>query len=134
MMALGDVLKRHWGAVERDLAVAGYTVDDAGSDRLPVGTFIAFVMHSPPGTAVYHERAEGWTVMNHQLADLTDLTALSVWTKTADAQKKNPKFKPEPVLRPGWKAPAKKAEPQHKRMTVADYAAKVGLTMDFGEG
>jgi Family of unknown function (DUF5361) len=132
MMMLGGILKDHWGAVGHDLTVAGRTWDDIGSERFPVDQFVSFVVHSPPGTATFHERSEGWAANEHLHAQAVDALNHLVWMKTADAQSKYPKHRPEPTLRPGMK----RVEPvaaADKPMTVAEYAAKVGIRVSFDE-
>lgn len=131
MMALGDALKKYWGAVGRDLLTAGFTWDDIGSERCPVDQFIAFVAHAPPNTALYHARSKGWLVTDHLVAQAVDALNYLAWAKTADAQLKNPKHRPDQIARPGKKGVSPKAT--EKSMSVADYAARAGLNTDFGE-
>ena len=58
--ALGGILRRYRGAVGRDLAVAGYTWADVGTERLPFDQFVAVrACYAPPGTALYHDHQQG---------------------------------------------------------------------------
>jgi hypothetical protein len=110
-------------------------LDDIGSQRFPVAQFVNFVCHSPPGSSVYHERSEGWTVTDHLLAQAIDALNDLVWSKTVDAQKNL--NRPPRVPRPGMKQPSQPAQPaKHKPMTVAEYAERVGIQLSWeaGEG
>lgn len=129
---LGGILKAHWGAVGHDLVAAGLTWKDIGTRRLPVGEFVSWVCNAPPGTAVYYQRNEGWLVGDHLTAMAVDALHQNVWFKTVDAHAKSPQHRPEPIARPGVKLPERK--PEHKAMTVAEYAAKAGLTLYAGGG
>jgi hypothetical protein len=129
-------LRDHWGAVAHDLVAAGHTWDDIGSARLPVPEFVSFVLHRPPGSAVYHERNEGWTVNDHLQAQAIDALNYLAWAKTTDAQRKNPRHKPEPIARPGMtpKPQLLSQQPaQNRLMTVSEYAAKTGIAMNWEE-
>jgi hypothetical protein len=106
--------------------VAGYTWSDVGR-RLPFDQFVSFVMHSPPGTAVYNERHGGWTVTDHLVTDLLELTDLLLACKTKDPQKTIRKLKPR--FRPNAK-PAKRDAAQV--MTVADYVKRTGMVIELG--
>jgi hypothetical protein len=86
-------------------------------------------MHAPPGTALYHERNEGWTVAEHLMTDLLEVQDWVAWTKTVDAQQKTPRKKPKPRQRPGRKAGA--ADPADKPFTVADYVKKTGMVISM---
>lgn len=87
-----------------------------------------FVCHAPRGTALHHESNQGWTVTDHLLAQVADTLQILLWTKTEDAQKKRPKHKPKPMLRPGMVMDEAQEE---KPMTVAEYAARTGMVMEF---
>jgi D-alanyl-D-alanine carboxypeptidase len=108
--------------------VAGYTWNDVCSERLPFDQFVALICHAPPGTAVYHEVHEGWTVADHLLTDLIEVNDWLLWTKSADAQQKTPRKKPKPRPRPGAKKKTK-TKADEKSMTVAEYMAKTGMAM-----
>jgi hypothetical protein len=129
LKALGETLDKYWGAVERDLTLAGFTWDDVGSERFPVSTFVAFTGHAPPNSSLYHERSEGWTVTDHLLAQVIDALNKLVWFKTKDAQSETPKHRPDPVPRPGMKIA--KPDSGEKPMTVADYAQKAGIRVNL---
>jgi hypothetical protein len=129
IVALGDILKKWWGAVGRDLSCAGYTWDDIGSERFPVAQFVSFVCHSPPGSALYHERSEGWLVTDHLLAQVIDGLNDLLWAKTKAGYEG--RDRPERMPRPGMKQPEKSAPPQHRSMTVAEYAKKAGLNINL---
>jgi hypothetical protein len=133
MMVLGSILKEHWGAVGHDLTAAGYTWDDIGSERLPVDQFLSFVVYAPPGTAVYFRRSEGWTVNDHLLAQAVDALNYLAWAKTTDAQRKTPRNRPEPVPRPGMKQPPAQSSSPQRSMTVAEYAAKAGIKINWDQ-
>lgn len=118
--ALG-VLKDHWGAVERDLAAAHWSMAEF-LEQLPFSAFISFIMHSPPTSAVFHEKHKGWTVNDHLQAQSIDALNLLVWSKTVDAQEKNPKHRPKPIPRPGMEAVV---EEKRKSMTVGEYQKRL---------
>lgn len=130
-MALGDTLKKYWGAVGRDLLAIGLTWDDIGSERLPFDQFIQFVSHAPPNTALFHERTKGWLVTDHLMAQAVDSLAYLAWCKTTDAHSKHPKNRPEMTFRPGMKRVVPTVT--EKSMTVSDYAAKAGLSINIEE-
>lgn len=130
-MLLGGTLKDHWGAVGRDLIVAGYTWDDVGSERLPIPEFVSFVAYAPPGTAMFYQRNQGWTTNDHLQAQAIDALNYLAWAKTTDAQRKNPQHRPEPIPRPGMKRAESK--PSERLMTIAEYAAKVGIKINWEE-
>lgn len=90
-------------------------------------------MHAPPGTAVYAEMHQGWTVNDHLTTDMLECLDWLVWAKSTDAQQKVPRKKPKPRPRPGVEgAPkAKAGKPEDKPMTVADYIAKTGMVMSM---
>jgi Family of unknown function (DUF5361) len=130
---LGDILKEHWGAVGHDLLCAGYTWDDIGSERLPVGQFASFVAYAPPGTALFHQRNKGWTTGDYLTAQSVDALSYLAWAKTKDAHSKSPKHRPEPIPRPVFpgqqeQKPQKAAD---KPFTVEDYVRLSGLNMDL---
>lgn len=108
----------------RDLAAAGWVWDDICS-RLPFDQFVSLVVHAPPGTAVFHETNQGWTINDHLQAQVIDALNILVWMKTEDAHKKNPRHRPKPIPRPGMaNTPAPPAE--HAVMTVGDYLERIG--------
>ena len=141
--ALVDALRNHWGAVGRDLAAYGYTWDDVGSERLPIGQFVSFVAYSPPGTALFHQRNKGWTTGDHLLAQAVDALNMLAWFYSADSRKKVPKHRPEPTPRPGMQVrPQQQQSPssgppnvmEPKVMTVAEYLERTGLKgVNLGE-
>lgn len=90
-------------------------------------------MHAPPGTAIYHERHEGWTVTDYLMTDALEILDWLAWTKTTDAQEKIAKKKPTSRLRPGTKHGAKKKmqDSADKPMTVAEYVAKTGMVINL---
>jgi hypothetical protein len=127
IFALFNILKDHWGAVERDLQSCGYTINDVITERMPLSGFVHFVVYAPVGTAVFHMLNEGWTADTHQLTTLIDVANALFWSKTQDAQEKNPRHKPKPQPRPGWAKDV--AEPEVPEMTIEDYLRLAG-----GEG
>lgn len=97
--ALYSILIRHWGAVERDLLTNGFRFADVNTERLTFDEFTNFVIYAPPGTAVYHQLHQGWTVGDHLAAFQLDVLNWLRWAKTEDGQhNKNP---PDPTPRPG---------------------------------
>lgn len=115
ILALLSILQTYWGAVERDLQHSGYTVNDICTPRMPLSGFVAFVLHAPPGTAVFHEQHEGWTISDHLSAQQIDLLSMLLWAKTVDGQEN--KNRPKRVPRPG---DAVEDEPE-KPMTIGEY-------------
>jgi hypothetical protein len=85
---------------------------------------------------VFFQRNDGWTTTDHLQAQAIDALNYLAWAKTTDAQRKNPRHKPEPITRPGMKSPPKPSElPESQRpMTVADYAEKTGIKIQWEEG
>lgn len=119
--------------------MAGYTWADIGTARMPFDQFVAFVCHAPPGTAIYHELSQGWSVIAHLLTDLLEVNDLLLWSKTKDAQKnrRRPKRRPRPGIDTGQKKPSRE-KPQFKAdvterevMTVADYVARTGMKINL---
>lgn len=57
---------------------------------------------APPGTAIYHAVEKGWTVSDHKLTDLIDLTKGLVWLQTQDGHdgKNRPTAEPRPTDKP----------------------------------
>jgi len=106
--------------------VAGYAWADVGK-RLPFDQFVSFVMHAPPGTALFNERHHGWTVTDHLLVDLIEVTDILLCTKTKDPQKAIRKLKPR--YRPNAQ-PSKKADAAQV-MTVADYVKRTGMKIEL---
>jgi hypothetical protein len=84
--------------------------------------FISFVCHSPPGTALYHEYNNGWTVNEHLLTDILEVQDMLLWTKTKAAQ--NNKNRPKRRYRPGQES--KKSDAKQV-MTVAEYMKRTGM-------
>lgn len=124
ILALFNILKDHWGAVERDLQSCGYTINDVITERMPLSGFVHFVVYAPVGTAVFHMVNEGWTADTHQLTTLIDVANALFWSKTKDAQEKFPSHRPEPSPRPGH---AKRdAAPEVPEMTVEEYLRLAG--------
>jgi hypothetical protein len=78
ILALFNILKEHWGAVERDLQACGYTINDVITDRMPLSGFVHFVVYAPVGTAIFHMVNEGWTADTHQLTSLLDVASTAV--------------------------------------------------------
>jgi hypothetical protein len=118
ILALFNILKEHWGAVERDLQSCGYTINDVITDRMPLSGFVHFVVYAPVGTAVFQLLNEGWTADTHQLTTLIDVANALFWSKTEDARQKFPQHKPEPMPRPGTKTVVEEQVPD---MTVEEY-------------
>jgi hypothetical protein len=124
ILALFNILKTHWGAVERDLQSCGYTIHDVITDRMPLSGFVHFVVYAPVGTSVFHMLNEGWTADTHQLTSLIDAANWLVWSKTKDAQEKFPQHKPEPSPRPG--SPKAAVVQEVPDMTVEEYLRLAG--------
>jgi hypothetical protein len=98
-----------------------------GTERLPIDQFIGFVVYSPPGTAVHYLTHYGWSVTDYLLANLIDLTATLLWTKSKDAQQKVPRRRPKPIDRPGMTR--KRAE--ERPMTVSEYLKRTGMKVEW---
>jgi Family of unknown function (DUF5361) len=111
--------------------VAGFTWADIGTARLPFDQFVSFVMHAPPGTALYHAFGRGWTVTDHLLTDALEMLDWLAWTKTEDGQHKPPRKRPKRRPRPGEETQKKQA---HQQMTVGEYMERSGMSFSFGEG
>jgi hypothetical protein len=109
--------------------VAGYTWADVGR-RLPYDQFVQFVLHAPPGTALFHEYHNGWTVTDYLLTDLLEVQDVALCTKTKDPQKAIRRLKPRP--RPGQQAKQQKADAKQV-MTVEDYVKRTGIRVNIGE-
>lgn len=119
-----SILKNHWGAVGRDLAVSGFVWDEICTDRLPFDQFIAFVLYAPPGTAVFHRLHEGWDATTHKVSDLIEWVKMLVCVNAENPQDAYRQLGPE--RRPGVVEAAKPAV-----MTVGEYMKLSGL--DGGE-
>ena len=91
-------------------------------------------MHAPPGTALYHERNEGWTVTDHLLTDALEILDWLAWTKTTDAQEKIREEEAEATAAARHQKAAKKScrTGADKPMTVAEYVAKTGMVIQSG--
>lgn len=92
--------------------------------------FIQFVMHSPPGTAVFYEKYEHWNVTDFLLTDLLEMQDLLLCAKSADPKKAMRKLKRR--WRPGMKT-EKQIAAEAKSMTVADYVKRTGMKINLGE-
>lgn len=113
------------------MATCGFTWDDVGSERLPVNLFMSFVVHAPPGTAVFYERNQGWITSDFLLAQAVDALHTLAWMKTEDAQRKAPLRRPAPVYRPG--VTYAEPPPERQTMTAGEYAAKAGLQINWDD-
>lgn len=117
--------------------MAGYTWADVGTTRLPFDQFVSFVFHAPVGTAVFHERTQGWTVGDYLLTDILEMQDLLLWSKTKDARKNRnrPKRRPRPTAagkKTGGKPQADdKNQNQNQVMTVAEYVKRTGMTIEL---
>lgn len=107
--------------------MAGYTWADVGTARLPFAQFVSFVMHSPPGTAVFNERYKGWTVTDYLLVDALEMLDVLLCTKTKDPKKAINRLKPR--WRPNQKAPERKNTAT--TMTVEDYVKRTGMKIEL---
>jgi hypothetical protein len=89
--------------LESDLLRAGFTLADIPS-RVTWRAVKVRYEHADQGDALYreaHGEIAAWSDTEYLLADLCDLAALLLWSKTADAQKG--KGAPKPRPRPGVK-------------------------------
>lgn len=120
ILKLLSILKDHWGAVELDLLSSGVTLDDVG-DKISLEALVACAVYAPPGTYLFHKVNQGWTVNDHLQAQAIDALNLLVWSKTVDAQEKRPRYKPEPIPRPGMAVAEVKADV----LTVEDYMRRL---------
>jgi hypothetical protein len=89
---------------------------------LSLPALVAYTVHAPPGTSVFHKINEGWTVNDHLQAQAIDALNLLVWSKTVDAQEKHPKFRPTPIPRPGQKEPVQE---KRQSLTVGEYQKRL---------
>lgn len=116
------ILKEHWGAVERDLAAAHWSMADMLA-QLPLSQFISFVLYAPPGTAVFHLLNEGWTATTHKVTDLIEWTKMQLCTSAEDPERAWDQMKREhPSYRPGQDTTT-----DEPTMTVGDYMRLAGL-------
>ena len=88
------------------------------------------MIHAPPGTAVYFEINEGWTITDYMLADVYDGINFLVWLNSADAHEKIPKHRPKPRPRPKT-FEAKRKPADRPMMTMAEYAEKTGMKINW---
>ena len=95
------MIEEHPRAVRRDLIALGLSWADLWGGRLSVLDVDAILSASPTGSATHFALTEGWDVTAHLLANLNDLLALLVWSRSEDATKPFPRHKPEPITRPG---------------------------------
>lgn len=60
------------------------------------------IFAAPPGTAIYNAVEKGWTVSDHKLTDLVDLTKWLIWLQSKDGQegKNRPEREPRPTDKP----------------------------------
>lgn len=114
------ILKDHWGAVGRDLAVAGYAWDEICSDRLPLDQFVAFVVYSPPGTAVFHRVNDGWDANTHKITDLIEWIKMSLCVHAENPQAAYDQLGAD-------RRPGQVAVEQPKPMTIGDYMKLTGM-------
>lgn len=114
------ILKDHWGAVGRDLAVAGYTWDEICGPRLPFGQFVAFVVYSPPDSAVFFRLHEGWNATTHKVSDAIEWLKMLVCVNAENPQKAYEDIGPE--RRPGVVEAEKPPV-----MTIGDYMRLSGM-------
>lgn len=112
--------------------MARYTWDDVGH-ALPFDQFLAFVFHAPPGTAIYHERNQGWTVTDHLLTDLLEVQDWIAWTKTkaGHENRKRPKRRQRPQA--GQQQQKQQQQTDEKEvMTVEEYVKRTGMSIYDG--
>lgn len=108
--------------------MAGYAWADVGTARLPFDQFVSFVMHAPPGTAVFNERHQGWTVTDYLLVDALELLDVLLCTKTKDPKKAINRLKPR--WRPGQKT-VKQLKQDTTAMTVEEYVKRTGMKIEL---
>jgi PHP family Zn ribbon phosphoesterase len=65
------------------------------------------------------------------MAQMIDALNHLVWLKTTDAHSKRPKHRPKPLPRPGMSVEQKQQQVEDKPMTVAEYARRTGMAIDF---
>lgn len=99
-----DLIDGYGEALEHDLVVAGWTLDDVPG-RLNWRAVRAFVagQAAKDGTALHRATAgdqAGWGLTQHLLAGLYDQLAVANWQRAASGAKRAPK-KPSPLPRPG---------------------------------
>jgi hypothetical protein len=85
-----------WEAIEYEAVRGGRSLADLSWREIKV-----LVRHAEPGSAIFRatfgEQAT-WSVTDHLLAALYDLTNLMVWMKSKDGQKN--RNRPKPISRP----------------------------------
>lgn len=90
-----------WEAIESDLLRKGFTLADVPG-RVSWRAVIAMQRHSRQDDAVFKDAfgdKASWTVTDHLLACLVDLSNMLVWMQSADGQKN--RNRPKPIERPG---------------------------------
>lgn len=132
MTALLGVLQKHWGAVQRDLLTAGLHMEGL-CEEFTLDELAAFVLNSPPGTAVYHQLTEGWDVGERLQAHCLDALHDLLWAKTRDAHAKPPRNRPKRTWQPGMsqheKTEDRPNEMTSQVMTVEEYCRRAGIEM-----
>ena len=102
--------------------MAGFRFDDVECERLSLDELTSFVLYAPPGTAVFHQVHQGWTIGDHIAASQLDRLNWLQWAKTEDGQKGM--NRPEPVPRPGM-TESLESEDGSQAITVEDYLRMV---------
>lgn len=127
--ALIVTLDEHFGSVQRDLVHAGLAYEDLGAEggrQLSFAALANYVTFSPPNTAIYHARNEGWTRGDHFAAMACDGINTLLWLKTEDATKppELQEHRPKPIERPG--VVYVEPEPDPDRLTAEKYMQLAG--------
>jgi len=103
---LSDELERHGEAIEHDLVMAGWTLDDV-PERLNWRAFAAFVRHrAVDTTSALHRHLAGddyhWGLREQLLAAVVDELRVANWQRAASGAKKGKQPpRPKPIPRPG---------------------------------
>jgi hypothetical protein len=89
-------------------------------ESMPLSAFVAFVLYSPPGTAVFHLLHEGWDANTHKLTDLIEWVKMLLCTNFGDPEAAYESLGRE--KRAGVEQP-----PEEPKMTIGDYMKLAGL-------
>jgi hypothetical protein len=118
-----------WEAIEYEAVRGGRSLADLSWREIKV-----LVRHAEPGSAIFRatfgEQAT-WSVTDHLLAALYDLTNLMVWMKSKDGQKN--RNRPRPIPRPTDKRSLLDAEVNEVGALTGDVGGHIGSAMTIDE-
>lgn len=131
ILALIAALIDHPGAVQRDLIIQRFRIDDMGrGDEITFAELATLVANATPDTTVFFAKHEGWNLGNHLAAITVDALETLVWLKTEDATKlpELQQYRPKPMPRPG--VVYVEPEPEDDgRLTAEGYLNMVGYVI-----